>query len=73
MLERLLQAAARQRRSRARRKRGRLLLSIEIPECETIAALMRSERLGEGDASSRAHLKLAVEKLIADFVERWQR
>jgi hypothetical protein len=69
MLER---AAARQRRSRARRKSGRLLLSIEIPECETVEALLRSERLGEADASSRAHLKLAIEKLVADFVERWQ-
>jgi hypothetical protein len=74
MLERVpRQAAARQRRSRARRKSGRLLLQIEIPECETIEALLRSERLGEPDASSRTHLAAAIERLIADFVERWAR
>ena len=65
------QAAVRQRRSRARRKLGRLLLQIEILECETIGALVQAGRISEADAASRARL-LAVEKLIADFVERWQ-
>jgi hypothetical protein len=45
---------------------------IYADECETITALMQAGRLTGSDASSRARLKLAVEKLIADFVERWQ-
>jgi hypothetical protein len=65
-------ATRRQRRSRRRRKEGRLLLQIEISECETIETLIRSGRMSEADASSRTRLKLAIERLVADFVERWQ-
>jgi hypothetical protein len=57
---------------RQRCKLGRLLVSVEIDECETVTALMQAGRLTESDASSRARLKLAVEKLIEDFIERWQ-
>jgi hypothetical protein len=73
MLERIpRQAAARQRRSRARRKLGRLLIGVEVDESALVEALLQAERLGEADASSRSCLRAAIERLVADFIERWQ-
>lgn len=50
-------ASARQRRSRARRRAGRVLLRIEADEFELIEALLASGRLDEASCLDRRCLE----------------
>jgi hypothetical protein len=64
-------ASARQRRSRARRRRGLMVLRIEAPEYQLIQALQLAGRLDEAGGMDRARVESAVERLVDDFIRRW--
>jgi hypothetical protein len=61
----------RQRRSRSRRRQGKVVLRIEADEYPLIGALQAAGRLGEQDGLRRGQVEQAVAKLISDWVERW--
>ena len=65
--------AERQARCRKRRRSGLVVLKIEVPEVETIEALLKIGRLGEAAALDKAHVEEAVGELVADFAAEWQR
>jgi hypothetical protein len=64
---------SRQRRCRARRKQGLLLLRVECAEYRFIAALLRAGRLTEAEALCRANVELAAAQVLADFIEYAER
>jgi hypothetical protein len=66
-------AAKRQARCRKRRRSGLVVLKIEVPEVETIEALLKTARLSEAAALDKAHVEQAVGELVADFAEEWKR
>jgi hypothetical protein len=65
-------AAQRQARSRARRRRGRILLKVEVDEHELIGTLMLAGKLDEVDGLERARVEQALGHLVADWIERWK-
>ena len=73
MLERLDRHAQRerQRRSRARRRHGITLLRVPVDEFRLVEALQRAGRLTGEDGLQRARIEQEVERLVADWTERW--
>lgn len=64
-------AAARQRRSRQRRRVGESVYRVAVKENAAIEALLRAGRLSETAALRRSCVEQALGELISDFVERW--
>jgi hypothetical protein len=64
--------AQRQRQCRKRRRSGSVVLRVEVPEVDTIEALLRAERLGEAAALNKAEVERAVGQLLADWAKRWR-
>jgi hypothetical protein len=60
-----------QRRSRRRRKAGRVVLRIEVDEFRLIDSLLAAHRLTEADGLDRRRVEAAVSRLLADWVTRW--
>jgi hypothetical protein len=71
MLDQTIQARNRQRRSRRRRKAGRVLLRVETDEFRLIDALIASGRLSSDDGLARARVEKAVGQLVEDRITRW--
>ena len=61
-------AGLRQKRSRARRKRGRVLLGVEIDEHQLVEALTKSTRISGDEGLDRRRLAQEVAAIVADFV-----
>jgi hypothetical protein len=64
-------AAARTRRSRARRKRGLLLLPVEIDEHALVDALTKSTRISGDEGLDRKRLAKEAAAIVDDFIARW--
>jgi hypothetical protein len=64
-------AADRQRRSRRRRKAGKVLLRVEADEFRLVDALITSGRLDPDAGLSRAQVEKALAKLVEDWTARW--
>jgi hypothetical protein len=64
-------AAVRQRRARERRRRGLASYRVELPEYETIEALIRARRLSEQEALSKTAVERALAEVLADWARRW--
>jgi hypothetical protein len=64
-------AGLRQKRSRARRKRGLLLLPVEIDEHALVEALNKSTRISGDEGLDRHRLAKEVAAIVDDFIERW--
>ena len=67
-----LSDAERQARCRKRRRSGLLVLKVEVPEVDTIEALLDSHRLGEAAALDKARVEEAIGQLLADWARRWR-
>jgi hypothetical protein len=67
----VLAERARQRRSRARRKRGLLLIGIEVCELALIEALIRSGRVDADALLDRKRVIAEAAAILADFIARW--
>ena len=61
-------AGLRQKRSRARRKRGRILLGVEVAEHQLVEALIRSLRITEAEGLDRRRLAEEIAGLVDDFI-----
>jgi hypothetical protein len=64
--------AARWRRWKARHKRGRVLLQIEVDEYGLVEALIASDRLSADAALDRKRLVETLEHVVADFIAQWR-
>ena len=64
--------AARWRRWKARHRRGRVLLQVEVDEHALAAALIASDRLSTDAALDRKRLVAALEHVVADFIAQWR-
>jgi hypothetical protein len=61
-------AGLRQKRSRARRKRGRILLGVEVDEHQLVEALIRSLRITEAEGLDRRRLAEEIAAILDDFI-----
>jgi hypothetical protein len=64
-------SALRQRRCRARRRRGVAVLHVEANEFELVDALLAAGRLTEAEALRRPLVEKAAARLLEDFTARW--
>jgi hypothetical protein len=64
-------AGLRQKRSRARRRNGRVLVKVEVDEFRLIDALQAAGRLRGDEGLQRAAVEREAAALVADFVRRW--
>ena len=63
-------AAAKKRAYRRRLRAGRIVLKVEVGECELAEALIRAERVGADAALARDALQHEVGEIVRDFVAR---
>jgi hypothetical protein len=63
--------AARQRKTRARRRNGLVPMHIDVHEHDTAEAMIRSGRLSEAQALRPVAVARELEKLVAEWSERW--
>ena len=63
--------AARQRRRRARQKRGLVCVRLEIEHDEVVEALIRSGRLTEDAALRLPLVERALAAVLAEWARRW--
>jgi hypothetical protein len=66
-------AALKKRRYRRRLRDGRIVLNLEVSECELAEAMLASERLTEAEALHRDKLTRAAEKVLREWCERWRK
>jgi hypothetical protein len=64
-------SAARQRRARARRKCGEVVLRVLVHEHDLAQALLASGRLTEGQTLDPARVEQELSRLISDWSRRW--
>jgi hypothetical protein len=64
-------AAARQRRSRARRKAGQTIYRVTVPEHAIAEALIEIGRLSPDEALRRELVERALSRVLVDWAERW--
>jgi hypothetical protein len=64
-------SAAAKRRYRRRLRAGRIVLRIEVAECELAEALIRAERLTTDESADRAVLTREAMSIIEDFIGRF--
>jgi hypothetical protein len=64
-------AAARMRRTRARQRSGLASIRLDVHEHRVAAALIEEGRLTEQEALRPALVGRELERLIADYCERW--
>ena len=62
----------RTRRSRQRKRRGVISVRLDVPEVETIEALIASERLTEQQALDRHLVERELAIVLADWAKRWK-
>jgi hypothetical protein len=65
-------AALKKRRYRKRLRDGRIVLNLEVGECELIGALIRARRLTPAAHTDRAVLTREGESILADFIARFR-
>jgi hypothetical protein len=63
-------AAAKKRAYRRRLRAGRIVLKVEVGECELAEALIRAERVRADAALARDALQHEAEAILQDFVAR---
>jgi hypothetical protein len=63
-------AAVRARRSRLRRKIGKIVVPIEIAEFEVLGALLDRRRLTEEGSRSRAIVGAALAQIVAEWAAK---
>jgi hypothetical protein len=66
-------AAAKKRAYRRRLRDGKIVLKLEVDECELAAALIASERLSEAESTQRDALARATEAVMREWCERWRK
>jgi hypothetical protein len=66
-------AATKKRAYRRRLRAGRIVLKLEVGECELAEALIRAERLTPAESADRTVLTREGESILADFIARWPR
>ena len=67
-------AAQRQRRSRARRRAGRVVLKIEVAEFDLVEALQAAGRLSDGEGlKQRFAWSGRSGGVVAEFIGHWRR
>jgi hypothetical protein len=71
VLDPTTQTRNRQRRSRLRRKQGRVLLRVEVDEFRLVEAPQRAGRLTTTDGLQRARIEREAERVLADWIARW--
>jgi hypothetical protein len=64
-------SALRQRKCRARRRQGTVVLHVEAHEFRLIDALLASGRLSEDESQRRGLVEKAAARLLEDFAQRW--
>jgi hypothetical protein len=64
-------SALRQRKCRARRKQGTVVLHVEVHEFRLVDALITAGRLSESESQRRAMVEKAAAALLEDFAQRW--
>ena len=65
-------AATKKRNYRRRLRDGRIVVKIEVTECELAEALIASERLSPAETTRRDALTRAVEAVLAEWCQRWR-
>jgi hypothetical protein len=68
-----MSAADRQKKARERRKNGLVCFRVEGNEDDVAKAMIRSERLSEGEALRHRRVERELGAIVADWVERWLR
>jgi hypothetical protein len=63
-------AAAKKRAYRRRLRAGRIVLKVEVGECELAEALIRAERVTADAALARDALQHEAEAILQDFIAR---
>jgi hypothetical protein len=66
-------AALKKRRYRRRLRDGKIVLRLEVNECELAHALIASERLTERQTASRSELESATGDVLREWCARWRR
>jgi hypothetical protein len=64
--------ALKKRRYRRRLRDGRIVLKLEVSECELAEALIAAERL-PAESTSRDALTRATESMLRDWCDLWRR
>jgi hypothetical protein len=64
--------AQRWRRWKARHKRGRILVKVEVDDHAVAQALINSRRLSETETQRRELVERALAEVIADWATRWR-
>jgi hypothetical protein len=62
----------RQRRSRNRRARGRIVFNVEADEAAVVRTLVQSGRLSEDEALRRSSVERALSEMTRDWCDRWR-
>ena len=65
--------ALRKRRYRRRRRDGKIVLTLEVDECELVATLIDYGWLSETESTQRDALARATEGVLREMCERWRR
>jgi hypothetical protein len=65
-------AGARQRRSRARRRAGLVLLKVEADEHRLAEALIACGRVTAAEGLQRSRIEQEVSELVQDWITRWE-
>jgi hypothetical protein len=63
-------AAAKKRAYRRRLRDGKIVLKLEVAECELAEALIRAERVSAGAALGRDALQDEAGEILRDFIAR---
>jgi hypothetical protein len=66
-------AALKKRRYRRRLRDGKIVLKLEVDECELAEALIAAERLTEAESTQRDALTRATESMLRDWCDLWRR
>jgi len=66
-------AAEKKRRYRKRLRDGKIVLHVEVDECELAQAMIASERLTEAESTQRDALNRAAEGVLREWCERWRK
>jgi hypothetical protein len=66
-------AAVNKRRYRRRLRAGRIVLKVEVAECDLAEALIRAGWVGAEIVLDREELAHQVGEIVLEFVSRWPR